>query len=83
MHTNHSTANALLRSERPANAPHNCSIMSSQQSTPTAHATPLTSPGEARGVACAVGVDCWEDIMLQLCALFVGRSLRRSAFAVL
>ena len=37
--------------------------MSSQQSTPTAHATPLASPGEAMGVACAVGVDCWEDIV--------------------
>ena len=36
----------------------------------------LASPGEARGVACAVGVDCWEDIMLQFCALFAGRSLR-------
>ena len=47
LHTNHSTANALLRSERPPNAPHNCGIMSSQQSTPTAHATPLASPGEA------------------------------------
>ena len=23
----------------------------------------LASPGEARGVACAVGVDCWEDIV--------------------
>ena len=43
----------------------------------------LASPGEARGVACAVGVDCWEDIMLQFCAMFAGRSLRRSAFAVL
>ena len=57
--------------------------MSSQQSTPTAHATPLASPGEVSGVACAVGVDCWEDIMLQLCGAFAGRSLRRSAFAVL
>ena len=36
----------------------------------------LASPGEARGVACAVGVDCWEDIMLQFCAMFAGRSLR-------
>ena len=36
----------------------------------------LASPGEARGVACAVGVDCWEDIVLELCALFAGRSLR-------
>jgi hypothetical protein len=27
-------------------------------------------------VACAVGVDCWEDMMLQFCALFAGRSLR-------
>ena len=38
---------------------------------------------EFEGVACAVGVDCWEDIMLQLCGAFAGRSLRRSAFAVL
>ena len=37
----------MLLRRRPANAPHNCSIMSSQQSTPTAHATPLASPGEA------------------------------------
>ena len=43
----------------------------------------LASPGEGSGVACAVGVDCWEDIMLQLCGAFAGRSLRRSAFAVL
>ena len=24
-----------------------------------------------------VGAHCWEDMMLQLCALFAGRSLRR------
>ena len=43
----------------------------------------LASPGEARGVACAVGVDCCEDMMVPLCAVFAGRSLRSSAFAVL